>query len=227
MSEWWTYRLSDLLMFAPETYYRLFELYNRDVWPLQIVMLAAGVAVGALAARGKDRWHGRVIGVVLALIWAWVGWAYLLERYATINWAAKWFAGGFMLEALLIAWKGGFRDRLRGGERHPSQWAGLVLFIFALAIQPLVGLLIGRGVAELELFGLAPDPTAIATLGIVLFLGERLQLSLAWLPLLWCAISGATLWTMRSPEVWGVASMGSTALVLMTWRLFGNRASSA
>jgi hypothetical protein len=28
MSEWWSYRFSDLLMFSPETYYRLFELYN-------------------------------------------------------------------------------------------------------------------------------------------------------------------------------------------------------
>jgi hypothetical protein len=43
MSEWWTYRPSDFLLFAPRTYYRLFELYNSEIWPLQIVALLAGV----------------------------------------------------------------------------------------------------------------------------------------------------------------------------------------
>ena len=33
MSEWWTYHLSDFLLFAPRTYYRLFELYNAAIWP--------------------------------------------------------------------------------------------------------------------------------------------------------------------------------------------------
>ena len=33
MSEWWTYRPSDFLLFAPRTYYRLFELYNAEIWP--------------------------------------------------------------------------------------------------------------------------------------------------------------------------------------------------
>jgi hypothetical protein len=29
MSEWWTYTLSDFLLFSPRVYYRLFELHNR------------------------------------------------------------------------------------------------------------------------------------------------------------------------------------------------------
>ena len=45
MSEWWTYRLSDFLMFSPRTYYRLFELYNAEVWPGHWV----GLSVGATA----------------------------------------------------------------------------------------------------------------------------------------------------------------------------------
>ena len=34
MSEWWTYTLSDFLLFSPRTYYRLFELHHRALWPL-------------------------------------------------------------------------------------------------------------------------------------------------------------------------------------------------
>ena len=49
MSEWWTYCLSDFLMFSPRTYHRLFELANADIWPLQIVAIAAGLAACAIA----------------------------------------------------------------------------------------------------------------------------------------------------------------------------------
>ncbi len=48
MSEWWTYGPRDLLMFSAQTYYRLFELYNRDLWPLQMLALVLGVVVLAL-----------------------------------------------------------------------------------------------------------------------------------------------------------------------------------
>ena len=56
MDEWWTYRLSDFLLFSPHTYYRLFELYNIDVWPLQILALSLGIAVIVLIKR-QPIWH--------------------------------------------------------------------------------------------------------------------------------------------------------------------------
>ena len=57
MSEWWTYSLSDFLMFSPRTYYRLFELYNAAIWPAQLVAIALGVAI--LRAVAPRRSAGR------------------------------------------------------------------------------------------------------------------------------------------------------------------------
>ena len=51
MSEWWTYRPSDFLLFAPRTYYRLVESYNAESWPWQAVAIAAALALVALAWR--------------------------------------------------------------------------------------------------------------------------------------------------------------------------------
>ena len=49
---------------------------------------------------------------------------------------------------------------------------------------------------QAEVFGLAPDPTAIGTLGWLLLLGGH---PLLWVvPLLWCAVTAATLATMGS-----------------------------
>ena len=43
MSEWWTYGLSDFLMFSPRTWWRLAEQYHRSLWPVQWVGLAASM----------------------------------------------------------------------------------------------------------------------------------------------------------------------------------------
>ena len=143
MSEWWTYSLSDFLLFSPRTYYRLFELYNLAVWPWHIVAIMLGLAVLALWLRGGT-WQGRAVAVILAACWLFVAWAYLLARYDTINWAASYFAAGFALEALLLVWTGLIRDRLplRPG-RDLAGTAGLYLFVFALFAWPLIGPVVG------------------------------------------------------------------------------------
>ena len=76
MSEWWTYRPSDFLLFAPRTYYRLFELYNADIWPLHIVALLAGVMILVLMLSRAAAWRGRVIAAILAACWLWIAWAF-------------------------------------------------------------------------------------------------------------------------------------------------------
>ena len=40
MSEWWTYRLDDFLLFSPRVYWRMFELANAALFPLPFGMLA-------------------------------------------------------------------------------------------------------------------------------------------------------------------------------------------
>lgn len=199
MSEWWTYGPRDLLMFSAQTYYRLFELYNRDLWPLQILALVLGVIVLALWRRGGDR-AGRAIAVILAACWLWVAWGFHWQRYASINLAAGYFALAFAVQALLLLWSGGLRGRLTPAPAtRLQQRAGLVLLLFALLAFPLMGPMLGRSWTQAEVFGMAPDPTALATLGILLLAGARPAWGLFPIPVAWCVISGATLWAMESP----------------------------
>jgi hypothetical protein len=217
MSEWWTYSLSDFLMFSPRTYYRLLELYNLAIWPAQIVALALGFAVLALMWLRPAR-HGRAIAAMLAACWLWVAWSYLLARYDTINWVARYFAAGFALEALLLIRAGVVRDRLMiASAQTRAGGSGLGLFLFALLMQPLIGpLLIGRPWTQAEIFGLVPDPTVVATLGVLLA-AERPLWHLAAMPLAWCAISGATLWAMHSPEAPVLPTAALLAIAVMMW----------
>ena len=217
MSEWWTYELSDFLLFSPRTYYRLFELYNLAIWPAQILAVGLGLTI-LLLWRQRGMWHGRIIATILVACWLWVAWAYFLERYDGINWAAKYFALGFLAEALLLIWTGLIRNRLllQPGKDVASRF-GIGIFCFALVVQPLIGPFVGRGWLQAEIFAIAPDPTVVATLGVMLA-ADRMMWELYVLPLIWCAISGATLWTMQSPEALILPLVAVTFVVLAIWK---------
>ena len=213
MSEWWVYQPSDLLMFSPQTYYRLFEVYNTGLWPAQILTLAAGLAIATLMVRGP-RWRGRVIASLLAFVWFFVAWGYFIDRYATINLAAPYFAWGFVVQAVLTVVVGVVLGHITfDGVKTPTQKAGIALFLFALIFQPLIGPLVGREWSGMELFGLAPDPTVVGTFGVLLA-ANRTRWELFVIPVLWCAITGATLCIMKSPEAFLMPLVGLFALIL-------------
>jgi uncharacterized protein DUF6064 len=220
MPDWWSYDPRDFLMFSPDTYYRLFELLNAELWPLQVLTLASGLAVLVLLVR-RPPWAGRAIASVLAAAWAIVAFAYFFDRYATINLAASYFGWAFSIQALLLLVSGALAGRLRFDRpRTLAAKSGIALFVFGFLLQPLLGPALGRPWTGVELFGIAPDPTVLATLGVLLA-ADRIRWELLLVPLLWCGITGATLATMGSPEALLMPVAGSLALLLATYRTLG------
>ena len=202
MSEWWTYTLSDFLLFSPRTYYRLFELHNAAWWPVHFVAVVGGVAIVILAKRDGPA-AGRAVAAMLAVAWAWVAWAFLWQRYATINWAASWLTAAFLVQTVLFGLCA-MRPRGLALASAPASlvYTGLAVAACGVLAYPLVGIALGRGIAAAEVFGMAPDPTVFATLGILVLVAPAARLALLPIPLAWCAMTGATLWTMGSPEWW-------------------------
>lgn len=223
MSGWWTYTLSDFLLFSPRTYYRLFELHNAAIWPGQVPALVLGAALAVLSAARVSR-GGRAASAILAACWLWVAWGYLYTRYATINWAAEWIAAAFAVQALLFVIVGVLGGRIGFGRRP---WVGVAFVLFALAVQPLIGPLAGRAWSQVELFGVVPDPTVVATLGVLLA-AERTRWELFVIPLAWCAVGGATLWTMEAPDAWVLPAAGALAFAVALARaVTGSRSRAA
>lgn len=209
MWEWWSYGLSDFLLFAPRTYYRLFELYNRAIWPAHIIAIASGVAV-LLLLRRPELTRSRLLAALLGFAWLWIAWAFHYQRYATINWAATYFALPFALEGLAFLWVSALPARLIFVlHANAPSGTGLILYLLAFAAYPFLAVLSGRPWSASEIFAIAPDPTSIATLGVLLMSQGPARYPLMLVPFFWCLLTGLTLYAMGSLEAWvvGIATL--------------------
>jgi hypothetical protein len=215
MTEWWTYRLSDFLMFTSSTYFRLFELSNREWWPLQLVFILAGWLTIYFIARKPSPVVITAASMLFGFTWIWIAWEFHWLRYAPVMLAAPWFAGGFVLQGTAMAIAGRFLSRF--DRRRPIESRlGLALLAIGLVIQPVLGLAMGRPVAQLQVFGLAPDPTVTATIGFLFYI--RASWSLFVIPLLWCAITAATLSTLEVPDTWVMLAVALVTIGGLAYR---------
>lgn len=217
MSEWWTYSLSDFLMFSSRSYYRLIESYNAAIWPAHLLALVAGVIVIVATARPRQHLQ-RLAALVLAAAWGWVTWAYHLERYAEINMAAPYFAAVFAVQALLLCWLA-YRPANPANAAQAPQRMALGLAGLAVFAYPLLALARDNGEwRQAEVFGIVPDPTVAATLGVLLAWRAP---AIFWLiPVSWCLVSGATLMELKIGHAWLLPALALTAVLA---RVMGSR----
>src|SRR6218665_3534329 len=202
MSEWWTYRPSDFLMFSSRVYYRQIESFNADHSPLQLALFALGCYV-LFACWSQRKSHIRVSFILLSGLWAFVSLDYFSAYLLTIHWGVSYVVYGFLLQAFLLLVRSIFVS-----ATHPSpvtlvRWAGIALIAGGLAIYPCLALLSGRGYHAAEVIGAMPTPTAIVTVGFLLAARpQRIDLILLVIPVLWCLLDAITIATMRQPDWW-------------------------
>jgi Family of unknown function (DUF6064) len=218
MSEWWTYTLADFLLFSPRVYYRLFELYNRSFWPVAIVSLALGLAIFCLLLRPTRGSH-LLIPAILGALWILISWAFFWERYASINWASVYLAPLFGLQGVALLCTGAVSRRITFAPRREiPDIVALALFSFSLIGYPFLAELMGRPLLTAEIFGLAPDPTALTTLALLVLANNGVRWPLLIVPLIWCLITGLTLWAMEASDFF-IAPVGAlSALAIAVFR---------
>lgn len=194
MTDWWSYGLSDFLMFSPQAYWRLVARYNEAWWPAQLAGGAAPLALWVLLRSGRQA-ASRAALCLLALAWAWTGWAFHWQRYSEIFLAAPWLAAAFAIEAMLLVAAAALPHR--PPERDPHRAAGP--WLAAALGYPLLAPLTGHAWSEAEVFGFMPEPTALATIAVLLAsrgMPAGFRAALAVLPLLSLLLGAATRWLL-------------------------------
>lgn len=184
-----TYELAHFLPFSREAYLRLFELHNAAVWPFGHLFAAAVIGWGLWAVHyGRTR----LLAALLGSTWAFVGWSFFGTHYASLLWAAPHIGVLFGLQGLVLL-VGGWRGLLRFDDEAKPRRAvlGRVLLAIAVAGMPLTELVLGRSLLAVGWFGVAPDPTAVGTLGMLL-MARTARWPLWIIPCAWGVVSALT-----------------------------------
>ena len=128
------------------------------------MLAAAGPAILWLLLRVPRAWATRGALRLLALAWAWVGWAFHWQRYSEVFLAAPWLAAACAGQAALLVAAAALP--VHDGARGSGPGASLLLA--AALLYPLLAAVTGHAWQEAEVFAFMPDPTALATLGALL-----------------------------------------------------------
>jgi hypothetical protein len=212
LGAWTSYSLSDFLLFSDIVYWRLLAAYNEAMWPAQLALVLAGLGMIAGLVR-TGRWQSRAVVLGLAVLWGWVAWGFFDQRYQTINWAAAYMVPVFGGQAVFLAVAALWPTPPRLAASAEPGTISLIILAFAVLIYPMLAPAGGRSWASGEVFGLSPDPTAVATLAVIACWHHPMRWLFAAVPLMWSLATGLTLYTLGAPHFFAAPVLAFGALV--------------
>jgi len=202
--------------FTTAQFFEVFRTYNEAVWPAQIPAYLLGLLALVLAYRG-GRIPDRIIAGILAAFWIWMGVFYHLLHFSAINPAARAFAVIFVAQGLLFLIVGTIQGKLSFRFSLKSvPVIGAIFALYAMVIYPLLGVYFGHIYPSAPMFGVAPCPTTIFTLGILLWTTARIPAYLLVVPFVWSLIGMGAAINLRVPQDYGlVLSVVSGTILLL------------
>lgn len=173
--------------FTIEQFFGIFEQYNSTFFPIQIMILVLGIlSIGLLHSQGSRK-H-LLLGGLLGFLWLWVGIAYHLAFFASINSAAYVFGGAFILEGLFFLYETFSRKRLEFAfEKSVKDYLGYFFVLFGVIIYPVISFFLEGYPARTISLGL-PCPTTIFTFGLLMLTYQKLPKYLLIIPSLWAIV---------------------------------------
>ena len=200
--------------FSEAAFFDVFARYNEAIWPLQIIASLAGLLVLAILFR-PSRLSTIIITSVLAAMWAINGVGYHWTFFAEINPVAPLFAALFVVQAiLLLAAPWLFSGLAFAVRRDARSLAGLAIIFFAAVVYPAWGALAGHSYPAMPLFGVAPCPTTIFTVGVLLLGSWRSVRWLLIIPAIWSLIGGSAAILLQVPQDAGLLATLTILLAL-------------
>ncbi len=201
--------------FSIEQFLGVFAEYNAAIWPAQIFAYVLGlIAVAAVWSRQPA--PSCAIPSVLALMWAMNGIGYHYLFFAEINPAAKLFAGFFVMQAILFVASAVVANHMRFEiGRNFRSIAGAAFIIYAMLIYPVFGLWAGHGLMAGPMFGVAPCPTTIFTIVMLLLARGRWIAWLSVIPFLWSLVGLAAALQLGIPEDFVLSLAGVILMIVL------------
>jgi len=205
--------------FTTEQFLTNFEHYNVAIWPAQILAYVVGLAAVALALRA-GRTSDQLIAGALATFWTWTGVVYFMV-FPLGRLSAPTLALGtlFVLQAVVFIATGVVQPKLSfraHGAMVPI--VGALFVLYALAVYPLLGLLMGHAYPRTPMFGVTPCPVVIFTYGLLLWTDQRVPKYALVIPFLWSLQGLNAALSFGMVEDYGLLVAGLLGTALLVWR---------
>ena len=210
------------LPFSQDAFFAVFGRYNTLVWPLIPIFYLLGAASAALLFR-PSRVATLSISSSLAAMWLVNGAGYHWTFFREINPTAAIFGAVFVLQAALLVVLALQNSDLRfSARRDVRSVVGLILVLFAAILYPVWGWIAGRVWPDMPVLGVAPCPTTIFTIGILLMGSWRVVRWLLILPGLWATVGGSAAILLGVPQDFGLLASLALLILLAVARLAGS-----
>ncbi len=201
-----------MLPFTTEEFFEVFARYNAAIWPAQVGAAALGLVALILLFRPSPA-GSRIICLSLAAFWLLMGIGYHLLFFTRMNTLAYAFGLLFVAQAALLFADGFIRRQVMfRAEPGWRTWLAWSLIAYGLVIYPLIGLLGSHPYPMTPLFGVAPCPTTIFTLGLLLLSNASWRLFV--IPLVWSGVGGTAAVLLAVPQDYGLILTGVIAAML-------------
>lgn len=206
--------------FTTDEFFNVFSHYNEAIWPLQVLAyLSAVIAIGALPF--ATRWQATIVTVILALMWSINGLGYHWLYFSEVNPAAWVFGALFLVQSIALAGSSYVFPGMKFAVRRDARSAiGLCLVVFATVAYPIWGWLAGHVYPAIPMFGVAPCPTTIFTVGVLLLGTWKAVRWLLIVPVLWAAVGGSAAILLNVPQDYGLLATMLLAVAIALGRWF-------
>jgi hypothetical protein len=202
------------LPFSTEDFLNVFGSYNQSVFPVQIIFYLIAIICIYLLVKGSAS-SNKIIASVLSFFWLWIGIIYHIVFFSSINKAAYFFGGLFIIQSILFFIDGVVQNKLSFAyTKNIFSNTGIIFLAYALIIYPLLGYLLGHKYPEAPTFGL-PCPTTIFTFGILLFANKKFSILILIIPLLWSLIGFSAAFNLGIYEDYGLLIAGVLGFILL------------
>ncbi|MBK9985321.1 MAG: hypothetical protein IPP15_23780 [Saprospiraceae bacterium] len=203
--------------FTVDQFLDVFKNYNEAIWPMQVIFYLMGLVVIYLVFKPGSKAQ-KIINIVLAFLWLWMGIVYHLMFFTAINKAAYLFGGIFILQGVLILFYGVFQNKLSFKFRSGLYGVtGIVLILFALIFYPVLGYFLGHLYPSSPTFGL-PCPTTIFTFGLLLLTDKKCPVAIMIIPFIWSVIGFMAAFNFGIVEDTGLLVSGLLTLPMLIIR---------
>lgn len=175
-------------------FFSTLQSYNEAFLSITIFTFLLGALIVYLAAR-KSKNSSKVISALMSFLWIWSGVVFFIIYYGPIDAEflgltipGVWYLGGilFLIQSFLFLFFGVVKSSLSFKfSSEISHVIGALMILYAMVIYPIIGFLSGYGYPRYPIFGTAPCPLTIFTVGLLQWSDRKIPLVIVVIPFIW------------------------------------------